>query len=74
VRAAWPDHRAVSARPRGQLVATLRRLRERGCLVVASSELELRVGSRRGLAIDARGVAELVLASRVLDDRPAGLR
>jgi hypothetical protein len=70
LRAAWADVRSVSARPRGQLVEALRRLYEHGRLVVAKSELELRVGSRRGHAIDTRGVAELLLASRVLEDLP----
>jgi hypothetical protein len=49
----------------------LRRLVRRGRLVVAASEAELRLGSRRGLAIDAHGVAEQLLAGRVLEDSAA---
>lgn len=69
--AAWADVRSRPACPRGQLVEALGRLRERGRLVVASSELELRVGLRRGHAIDTHRVAELLLASRVLEDCPS---
>jgi hypothetical protein len=74
LRAAWADVRSVSARPRGQLVEALRRLYGRRRLVAAASGFELRLGSRRGHAIDTRGLAELLLASRVLEDRPAQRR
>ena len=55
--------------PSQQRVASLRRLYERGRLTVAASDRQLRSAARRGLAIDAHGVAELVLAAGVLADR-----
>jgi len=71
VSTAWADSASGSARRRRLFVETLRHLRRDGRLVVAAGEQELRVGLRRGHAIDTRAVAELLLASRVLDDSPA---
>jgi hypothetical protein len=58
---------------RQQRVASLRRMYEHGHVTVAASNRQLRSAARRGLAIDAHAVAELVLAAGVLADRQPGV-